>query len=264
GFILILNIIMLILALRLFLSKKSFLYLFYILFFALTILSSVNKLISMIIVGSDVELGIFLRIILFVLFVMMGIVSLIEQRIIEVNNFLSTVIDSATETSINVTNISTELASSASELSASAEEISASSQDMSTTSHAIVESSNEINNIMSIIINISEQTNLLALNASIEAGRAGEHGRGFAVVADEVRKLAEGSKKAVHDSKSKIEDIINKIHRSYQNMEGISASTEEQTSSIEEISSTAQKLGGLAEELQNALMQKEKLTKNEK
>lgn len=55
--------------------------------------------------------------------------------------------------------------------------------------------SQEINEMLEGITQISRQTNLLALNASIEAARAGEHGRGFAVVAGEVRKLAEDSGK---------------------------------------------------------------------
>ncbi|MEK4083247.1 methyl-accepting chemotaxis protein [Psychrobacillus sp. FSL K6-1415] len=68
--------------------------------------------------------------------------------------------------------------------------------------------SDEIQNITSLITDISEQTNLLALNAAIEAARAGEYGKGFAVVAEEVRKLAEQSKK----SASEIESMVQLIH----------------------------------------------------
>ncbi|KAB8127180.1 methyl-accepting chemotaxis protein [Gracilibacillus oryzae] len=62
----------------------------------------------------------------------------------------------------------------------------------------------EVENVISLVGDISEQTNLLALNASIEASRAGEEGRGFAVVAEEVRKLADQSSQAVHS----ITDLI--------------------------------------------------------
>ncbi|MFS0725296.1 methyl-accepting chemotaxis protein [Paenibacillus sp. 1P07SE] len=64
-----------------------------------------------------------------------------------------------------------------------------------------------IDNILSVVEDISARTHLLALNASIEAAHAGSHGRGFEVVALEIRKLAQHSSQEVQHIARLVQDI---------------------------------------------------------
>lgn len=84
------------------------------------------------------------------------------------------------------------------------------------------EHSNEINSIVSVIMEISSQTHLLSLNANIEAARAGEHGRGFMVVATEVGKLAEQTTQSAKSIAALVEDVRTLVG-------GVVASMEETT-----------------------------------
>lgn len=76
---------------------------------------------------------------------------------------------------------------------------------------SVMQSSNQIGAIVSVINSIADQTGLLSLNAAIEAARAGEQGRGFAVVADEVRTLAAKSAGSAREIGSLVEETKKRI-----------------------------------------------------
>lgn len=114
-------------------------------------------------------------------------------------------------------------------------------QFVESTSNAIVEVNEEsvkIDNIVSLIKDISNQTNLLSLNASIEAARAGANGKGFSVVAAEIRKLAMNSHNAseqVNTSIKLIQDKIQQVNELVQNGLKIVDSGKQSVSIVEQL-----------------------------
>jgi len=81
------------------------------------------------------------------------------------------------------------------------------------------EQSKDIENVLSVIEDVTDKTNLLSLNASILAAQAGEEGKGFAVVAGEIRSLSDGTASSakniaeiVKKIRSQIREAVNAIH----------------------------------------------------
>ncbi|MEE1132306.1 MAG: methyl-accepting chemotaxis protein [Caryophanon sp.] len=130
--------------------------------------------------------------------------------------------------------------------------------------------SQDIENIVSVIVGIADQTNLLALNASIEAARAGEAGKGFAVVADEVRKLAEQSTVSAQqiaqiiqaiqqDTQNtvmqmarvneKVEAGVSTVSKTGQSFAEIIASTQYVTKQIQDVSTVSQQMAAASQQI---------------
>ncbi|RUO45223.1 PAS domain-containing methyl-accepting chemotaxis protein [Idiomarina aquatica] len=92
-------------------------------------------------------------------------------------------------------------------------------QQASSVISTVSQRSQDIEQILDVILSIAEQTNLLALNAAIEAARAGDSGRGFAVVADEVRSLANRTQESTADIRGVIEQLQQSVQQAVTTMQ---------------------------------------------
>ncbi|WP_340117305.1 methyl-accepting chemotaxis protein [Pelagibius sp. 7325] len=157
----------------------------------------------------------------------------------------------ATEASANVQTV----ASAADQLSAAIQEITSkverqaaitqqareNAETASDRMRELVETSEQIGQVLGLIRDIAEKTNLLALNATIEAARAGEAGKGFAVVANEVKALANQTASATGQIAHQVQSIQETTQRTF-------AANEQVTRMVETVSEIAAAIAGAAEQ----------------
>ncbi len=127
----------------------------------------------------------------------------------------------------------------------------------------LIESSQQISEVLETVQNLAFQTNLLSINASIEAARVGEAGEGFAVVAGEVRQLAVRSRESAETIASRIKaiqsnvtsvgsrlgEICNSVRQIASLTDNIKASTEVQAENVTSINASTALVKSAAQEM---------------
>lgn len=142
------------------------------------------------------------------------------------------------------------------------EEIAKAVQESTRMMQALDERSQQVGEIVDVIMEITDQTNLLALNAAIEAARAGEHGRGFAVVADEVRKLANSTAEATVGITERVKGIqgdagqaVNAMNNSLERVKRGVGHAEQAGDSLRQIVESVTALQGMVNEIATATVE---------
>lgn len=166
------------------------------------------------------------------------------HEILEINNLLHEISDKTIENSARAQKVAQCIENAKAESSHGYEKMDA----MMEAINGVAVASNNIQEIITLINDISSQTKLLSLNASIEAARAGESGRGFAVVADEIGSLALQTTQAVNKTTSLVAETLEKVKESQSIVKDTSLTFNKIADTIHEASSESLGIRQSAEE----------------
>lgn len=114
-----------------------------------------------------------------------------------------------------------------------------------------VKHTEQTDNVIGFIKDVSKKSNLLGLNASIESARAGEAGKGFGVVATEIRKLADSSNQSIKAIEATLSSIKNNAKTIFENIEKDIVMHEQYSDDLKEIKSLVFDLEKLSTELKD-------------
>lgn len=114
---------------------------------------------------------------------------------------------------------------------------------------ALSEASNNITNVLGVILEIAEQTKLLSLNATIEAARSGEAGKGFAVVASEVKQLANQTNQATEGIRELVEAIQRNTQLTVENLSTFVAFINEIDTIINKVALASEEITNTGDEM---------------
>jgi heme-based aerotactic transducer len=117
---------------------------------------------------------------------------------------------------------------------------------------ALADASDNITNVLGVILEIAEQTKLLSLNATIEAARSGDAGKGFAVVASEVKQLANQTNKATEGIRDLVEAIQRNTHLTVENLSTFVKFIEEIDQIISEVGVASDEIIQTSGQMQNS------------
>ncbi|MGK0290926.1 MAG: methyl-accepting chemotaxis protein, partial [bacterium] len=133
-----------------------------------------------------------------------------RSNMVGINSNINKITDSITDVAEDVDAISIELnkvSETTQKTAHLSEQVRTSAGHSLSTMEDLRVSTQEIDNVLRLISNVTRQTNMLSLNATIEAASAGESGKGFAVVAGEVKSLAQETANATNSIEKKMTQI---------------------------------------------------------